>query len=298
MMLTYMLTQYAELPLSKETLRLWLEKWLSEQEARCIDEAFSAQFPWKETGLPRQYFLQRKLSVEGRQFLTGPRYQGGDINKPFIDIVGMDSDINHVALKFISQEWGQLKPQYIRILTSCHHNLQGITDQLIYASPLSCAPEYLDDTLTLKPAVYNDFEWCRQALAEAYQHTWLIVPDLTKNNLCAADDEELSKHISEGEAYIIYEHGIRVGLIICHRGEIAFLRGVRISEKMILPTFRGRSLASRAQRLLPSYLCHSSREVPLIMGTIIPENLPSIKTAERAGRTCILRYTFLPVVSG
>ncbi|MGK3430106.1 hypothetical protein ACSLO7_30620, partial [Klebsiella pneumoniae] len=41
-----------------------------------------ARFPWRETGLCQEYFLQRKLKIDGKQFLTGPRYQGGNINKP------------------------------------------------------------------------------------------------------------------------------------------------------------------------------------------------------------------------
>ncbi|MGS3448410.1 GNAT family N-acetyltransferase [Klebsiella electrica] len=295
-MMTYMLSQYADLPLSQKTLAGWLEKWIYEQERRCTDEAFSAQFPWQETGLPQHDFLQRKLRIAGRHFLTGPRYHGGDINRPFIDIVASDSDINPLVLQAVSQEWAQLKPEYIRILTPFYSNVQGITDQLIYASRLSSAAEYQDDALTLRPAVYADFEWCRQALVEAYQHTWRSVPALTNRNLNYADDEDLIDNISQGEVYIIYEHANRAGLIICEKGEIAFLPGCKISEEIILPDFRGHSLASRAQRLLFNCLSPTRREDSLLMGTIIPDNLPSIKTAERAGRSGILRYQFLPVI--
>lgn len=293
-MLAFMLSQYAELPVPQETLFCWLDKWLSEQEKRCVDKTFSAQFPWKETGLPQDYFLQRKLNINGRQFLTGPRYRGGDINSPFIDIVASDSNIDSSVLKFISQEWAQLKPQYIRILTPGHDKVQGITDQLIYASCLSGAPEY-NDTVTLRAAEYADFKWCRQALIDGWQHSLSVMPALPAS-LLSVDDEELHHHISEGAAYIIYEEGIRAGLIICEKAEVAFLRGYRISDEVILPAFRGRSLASRAQCWLRHYLAHSSQDICLMTGTIVPENLPSIKTAEKAGRTCILRYEFLPVM--
>ncbi|EGT4328311.1 hypothetical protein AUM89_22195, partial [Cronobacter sakazakii] len=154
---------------------------------------------------------------------------------------------------------------------------------------LSGASEYPDDTVTLRLAEYVDFEWCRRALMDAYQYSLLAIPAL-RGNLCPVDEEELSNHISEGNAHIVYEEGIRVGLIICERGDVAFLRGYRISEEVIVPAFRGRSLASFAQRLLCNSLYHSSREPILLTGTIIPENLPSIKTAVKAGRTCILRY--------
>ena len=96
--------------------------------------------------------------------------------------------------------------------------------------------------------------------------------------------------------YIVHEQGERVGLIICDQGEVAFLKGCRISEEVILPAYRGRSLASRAQRLLRKHLYQLTREACLVTGTILPENFPSIRTAEKAGRTCVLRYEFSPVV--
>ncbi|NIG21272.1 GNAT family N-acetyltransferase [Pantoea sp. Al-1710] len=295
MMLRFMLSQYAGLPFSQNKLHSWLEKWIYEQERKCADSAFAARFPWKETGLHQSYFLQRKLCINGRYFLTGPRYKGGDINCPFIDVVASSAGMDDSVLKAISREWRELKPQHIRQLTPGHIAARGITDQLIYASFPANKSKYYDDALTLKPAAGADFDWCRQALLEAYQHSWSTIPALS-GSLRSVDHEDLSKHILKGHAYIIYEQGDRAGLIICEPGEIAFLKGCRISEEVILPTFRGRALASRAQRLLRNSLYHFSQEDCLITGTILPENFPSIRTAEKAGRTCVLRYEFLPVI--
>ncbi len=295
MMLRFMLSQYADLPLPQKTLHSWLENWINNQEERCADNAFAARFPWKETGLPQSYFLQRKLCIDGRYFLTGPRYKGGDINRPFIDIVASSASIDDSVLKAVSREWAELKPQHIRQLTPGNNPVQGVTDQLIYASCLTNEPKYYDDALILKPAVSADFDWCRKALLEAYQHSWSKIPVLS-GSLCSVDNEDLSNHILKGHVYIVHDQGDRVGLIICERGEVAFLMGWRISEEVILPAFRGHSLASRAQRLLRNHLYRFSREACLVTGTILPGNLPSIRTAIKAGRTCVLRYEFLPVI--
>lgn len=109
---------------------------------------------------------------------------------------------------------------------------------------------------------------------DAYKHTWQTVRELSASNLVAVDDEELCDHISEREVYIIYENDVRAGLLICQKGNIAFLRGYRITDKVILPAFRGRSLSARAQRLLYRLLTHSDSELSLYMGTIIPQNIP------------------------
>lgn len=127
-------------------------------------QKFLGAISWRETGLCQEYFLQRKLKIDGKQFLTGPRYQGGNINKPFIDIVGMDSDLNHTALELISKEWSQLRAQYVRILVPGQSFPQGIPDQYIYATSFSEPPEFNDKSLTLQVATYEDFDWCCQAL--------------------------------------------------------------------------------------------------------------------------------------
>ncbi len=43
--------------------------------------------------------------------------------------------------------------------------------------------------------------------------------------------------IFQREKYIIYENDVRAGLLICQKGNIAFLRGYRITDKVILPAF-------------------------------------------------------------
>lgn len=104
-------------------------------------QKFLGAISWRETGLYQEYFLQRKLKIDGKQFLTGPRYQGGNINKPFIDIVGMDSDLNHTALELISKEWSQLRAQYVRILVPGQSFPQGILTSiympLLFLNPLN-----------------------------------------------------------------------------------------------------------------------------------------------------------------
>ncbi|WMY76731.1 hypothetical protein RHD99_13350 [Buttiauxella selenatireducens] len=294
-MSAYMFSQYGTVPLPHDILRKHIEQWISVQENNCIDKAFSAQFPWRETGLSQDYFLQRKLCIEGKNFLTGPRYMGGDINCPFIDIVASDSDVDKDVFRVISKEWAEMKPQLIRILTPGHQKPLGTVDQLFYASPLSSASQpQSDNSVKVRLATYAELSWCRQSLSEAYQNTWSTNPGLA-GSLFAIDDDELGSHISAGHAYVIMEYGVRVGLIICEEGKTVFLPSFRISEEFILPAFRGRSLASRAQRILCRHLYHTTQKVSLLTGSIIPQNLASIKAAEKAGRTCILRYHFIPV---
>ena len=50
-----------------------------------------------------------------------------------------------------------------------------IRDRYIYATSFSEPPEFNDKSLSLQVATYEDFDWCCQALGDAYKHTWQTV---------------------------------------------------------------------------------------------------------------------------
>lgn len=292
-MLAYMLSLYENLPLSRQDKAQALNKWISLQESRCTDDTFSARFPWRETGLPQHYFLQRKVGTAGRILLTGPRYQGGDINRPFVDVVASNADIDHGAFMDIIEAWKALKPLYVRVLVPPEYAQRGRTDQLVYACALPHHQvEKTDDILKLEPALRADFTWCRGTLLESYHFAWHSLPEL-RGRLMFTSEEELSQCLMDGSVYLVLNNGVRVGLIICEEENVAFLPGFRITEEAIRPAWRGRGLASKAQKLLCRALDQTTDKRYLLMGTILPENQPSIKTAEKAGRSCLLRYQFL-----
>jgi len=292
-MLAYMLSLYQHIPLPPEKLAIQLNEWLKMQQSWCSDSEFSARFPWRETGLPQSTFLQRQLTVRGHHFITGPRYLGGDIHRPFIDVVASDADMTHDIAKAILQEWTLLNPQSIRILLPAHSPCRGSTDQLIYAAPLNAlsnADSKAD--LLFTAATKEDISWCVDTLNASYQQTLRVMPELN-THLFPADEDDLHGWLLSGALYLLIEGNMRVGLIACESASVAFLKGMKIAEEVILPRYRGRGLAAQAQRLLRRHLAQCQPDASLMTGTILPANLASIKTAERAGRTCILKYQFL-----
>lgn len=292
-MLAYMLSLYQHIPLPPEKLAIQLNEWLIMQQSWCSDSDFSARFPWRETGLPQANFFQRQLTIRGHHFITGPRYLGGDIHRPFIDVVASDADITYDVVKAILQEWALLNPQSIRILLPADYPCRGTTDQLIYAAPLNAASNAESDAdLLFTVATKADMSWCLDTLTTSYQQTLRVMPELN-THLFPADEDALHGWLSGGALYLLIKGSTRVGLIVCESTPVAFLKGMRIAEEVILPRYRGRGLAAQGQRLLRRYLAQCQPDACLMTGTILPANLASIKTAERAGRTCILKYQFL-----
>ncbi|WP_442797017.1 GNAT family N-acetyltransferase [Pantoea vagans] len=290
-MLNYMVSLYRTVPVSSECLSDWLASWLAQQQARCHDHHFSAAFPWRETGLPQHTFLQRELTINGQQFLTGPRYLGGDLAQPFIEIVARDGALDYAAAAAIMREWQAIRPLKMRILLPATDPDIGITDQLIYLSVPGSHSASEDREISLIKACRKDYPLCSSAIHRAYRASWHTLPHL-RDQLMATSRQELRDDIAGGHVFLILWQGMVAGLIICVPRRLAFIEGFQIMDEVILPAYQGHGIAARAQQRLLQQLHHYCGHDTRLTGTILPGNTPSLRSAENAGRRCVLKYHF------
>jgi len=170
----------------------------------------------------------------------------------------------------------------------------GRIDQYIYAGISSERKSFWDcagERVSLQQADVSMTGWCTQAIYDAYDDAYFKLPYL-KQRVLPADEEEIHQAIKAAKLFIIYSGTSRVGIIICDQGQRGFISGYWITEEIVLPEFKGKRLASGAQRLLYSVLPkHYSYNA--LWGTIVSGNTPSIRSAELAGRKCVMEYVFL-----
>ena len=289
-MLKHMINIFSTLPMPAKDLNLGLGLFLQEQKNWCKDSDFSARFPFKETGLPQQFFLQKIIDVEGESYLTGPRYRGGDINRPFIELIACSSSLTAAAIREIFRVWHPLGASLLRVLRLADQHRTGRIDQLIYAKRIPAETTKNPSSKILEKASMSHLDWCMNAMHSAYQETYKQLPQLTEL-LAPSEEEDVRDSIIDGNAFIIHCDGKAAGLIICEYDQRAFLSGHWISEEIVLPESRGKHIAASAQSELTRLLGSGSESA--LLGTIDKSNIPSILAAERAGRSPILEYAFL-----
>lgn len=293
-MLDYMMKTFSSLPILKENLKVGLCDYLTEQLQWCKDPSFSSRFPFQETGLPQQFFQQKIIRSSGADYLTGPRYLGGDIHQPFIELVASSAPLTAEAAHHIFDAWQPLGANTIRELRQLKTHTTGQVDQQIYSrhvstpSLTSISP---DNEVTVVPAHAFNIKWCMNAIESAYSETLRQQPGL-KKVLAPADEEDIREAIDSSELYIIQHNRIAVGLIAISAQRKGFVEGYWITEEIIIPESRGLGLAAKAQVAL----CRILENKPgpaLLLGTITQQNTASVRTAQRAGRQPILEYAFL-----
>lgn len=296
-MLDYMLQYFSFLPLPREQLKKGLTHFLKQQLAWCDDPDFSACFPFKETHQPQQFFQQKIIESERNTYLTGPRYINRNIHEPFIELVASSAPLTAKTAEQIFKTWQPLKAKAIRVLrranTQNTHDI-GQIDQFIYARELSdnqAISTLIDKDCQITQASASDLKWCMQTIESAYQDTFLKLPQL-RSRLEPSQTTTVQDAINNGDVFIIHYQQIPAGLLIHHFHTYAFIPGYWVDEKVILPEFRGRHLAAIAQNQLCRELSNNGRS-NLLLGCIAGSNLPSIRSAQVAGRTALLEYAFL-----
>ncbi|QDX31415.1 GNAT family protein [Dickeya poaceiphila] len=293
-MLDYMLEQFSSLPVEPGLLRDGMKNYIDEQLLWCEDSKFSSNFPFRETGLPQEFFLQKIISCDGNEYLTGPRYRGGDLRKPFIDLVASSAPLTRRAIASILDVWQPMGAGSVRLLRLVSEDTRGRADQFFYVG--DSMHEKKEDVINghavhLERASLQSVEWCLKALELAYAETYSRFPFL-KDKVVPADEEDIRDAIGDGNLFIILSEKSRAGFIICENGRRAFISGMWITEEIVIPRFRGKHVAGSAQQALLSCLGNLPQPVSL-WGTIESSNLPSIRAAEHTGRKRVMEYVFL-----
>lgn len=293
-MLDYMVEQFSSLPVDSGLLRNGMKDYIDEQLLWCEDSNFSSNFPFRETGLPQDFFLQKIVSCDGNDYLTGPRYRGGDLKKPFIDLVASSAPLTRRAMASILDVWHPMGACSVRVLRPVSEDTRGCADQFFYVGESMHERNEAvisGQTVSIESACPQSAEWCLQALKLAYAGTYSRYPFL-KDKVFPADEEDVRDAIKDGNLFIIVYEGAHAGFIICENGRRAFVSGLWITEEIVIPRFRGKHVAGSAQQALLSFLS-TPRTPASLWGTIESSNQPSIRAAERAGRKRVMEYAFL-----
>ncbi|MBF9000145.1 hypothetical protein [Vibrio nitrifigilis] len=292
-MLDYMLKQFSDLPWPTTVLQENLQSYINQQVSYCSDPEFASRFPYHQLELPKSFFHQVIMDIDGISYLTGPRFKDDDITQPYVDIVASNGPLTQNAVNEILRYWAPLKAKKLRILRQPDPQGVGEIQRWFYAAGIDqVMNEGNEDAVaSLVQASASDLTWCLWAVSESHSQALRDIPRL-RGTLQRTDEEVLSDYISHGYVWIIMSNGEKAGLICCVPGTTLFLPGWWIEEEVVVPRYRGHYLAAEVQKLLLKQITDNDPQ-SLLLGTIAAENLPSLKTAERSGRQVILEYAFV-----
>jgi hypothetical protein len=253
---------------------------------------FAAKFGGRtsELGIAPEFFKHRLLEVAGRRLITGIRFLGMDIRRPFVDVAQISKPLEHQnqqteISQLLKREFAIFKPTRWRIFQASHLEYQFADcdpDKRVLAGLLSSInaqpkpPNF--KRVELKPATNLEFYPRYQTLYQDLytQRPWLSDVSHTETL------EDLKHYLEHDKVFEIFVDGIWAGVTIAARDQERGLKGWLMIEIVLESRWQGQGLGVVVQRQLATQLEDAGQGT--LFGTIGAVNVPMQKTAAKVGR--------------
>ena len=257
-------------------------------------------------GASEDDYRRRLLEVETTPALTimiGIRFLGGDTSQPFIEIERRSraltgpEDLRSVRDRLRSEleVFGAprlrlfLIPEEEKLLTrlDSEPDLRWVIGHVAHlrSRPLPPSPA---STITLRApsdlAFYPRYESAHAEVSRGF------TPHM-RASVRLESREMLARCRDDGALFEILIDGEWAGIIAASRGSGLGLPGFVIAEEILAAPFRGPGLAKPVQREFIAQL--PAKEDDFLIGMILAENLPSLRTALGVGRTDLAGFHFI-----
>lgn len=269
-----------------------IERQLHIERERCQSVTFAANFAkgCPVEGAREEDYLQSLWMCGDALVLTGIRFRGGCVDAPFVDLLATtvswdDRRHVHVLLDAIFERYKVFAPRAVRVLWQmtpppCDEASWRVEmDQVIVVGD----PSKMAARSAVRLTPVEDLKAASQFVQRAYDEVFEAQPHL-EEILCPASLEDLEQCKRHGHVYWIGDRtDLRCGLLATEQAAGPIAEGQCVIEEVIARRFQGQALATGAQQALAQVFVRSGVG-SLIWGTIDAQNVPSRRTATRAGR--------------
>jgi L-amino acid N-acyltransferase YncA len=247
---------------------------------------------------------------EGGWALTGIRFRGRDVHRPFVDVVATTAsptgDGLAVIVDAVMPAYREFSPLCLRVDAPDGSALvEDLHDDPRFGP--GCAVDMhvvagLVDALRLQPRVptysrvrlrAGDPQTLAPRVAEIYRDLVAEEPELaTWAN--PEDVESLSQCAGEGLLFEVLADDVPAGVVAGLRFDAHAMTGFSVQEVCLDVAHRGQRLAPAAVQRLVDEL--PARPGDVLWGTIDPSNSPSLRSALSIGRTVVGGYVWVAPV--
>lgn len=242
----------------------------------------------------------------GHWCVTGVRFRGLDVNRPFVDVVATSLPPRADALAMLSAvvvaQYSAFKPHAIRVNAPSPDELVAAlradarvagaaVDQYIVAGLVRelrerpQVPRYAE--VQLRPMPPNA---AAESIATMYARLQESLPDLSEW-ATPSSIEELKECAAEQLLFQVSIDTEPAGVIAAHREDDHGMTGFVVQDIVVDQDHRGRRLAPAIHQRLLSQL--PAQDGDVLWGTIHPDNLPSLASAHAIGREVIAGYAWV-----
>lgn len=252
-------------------------------------------------------WANRRLDVPNDDWcVTGIRFRGRDVERPFVDVVATSVRPDAESLARVCDAviplYAEFRPRALRVDApdpdslvaelEQHEQFSGAAiDQYVVAGRVdelrgrARLPGY--DRITVVPVGVPE---AAAAVLRYYRQATVETPRLSEW-ASASTSEELQNGANEGLLREIRVDGRPAGVVSAHRDNDHGMTGFVVQEIVLSTDYRGRRLAAPTLQHLLELLPATSGDT--LWGTIHPDNQASVRNARSIGREIVGGYVWI-----
>ena len=241
--------------------------------------------------LPASQYKGRLLGARGLRCVAHIDFPDPSGDFPFVKVRGASMPPGSVAdcgplSEVVSRAFETFRPRALHFFHPAHLPLRAPAariDKHLLAAPARSMAERPDAAGLGRVALrrgagldfYPRYEVAYERMLDARPHL--------KGEVRVESRESLAECLGQGLLCEAFVDGAWSGLIAARRDSIAGVRGLQVAEIVLVESARGQGLGPAVHQRFARLVAEAD-PAAIVMGTISARNLPSLRTALRAGR--------------
>lgn len=248
-----------------------------------------------ESATVQDYMNKLLTLADGNQLIMSIRFDRLDPSLPFIEVDQLTFDVitydSAQLLSAVNTLFTVFKPNYLRFFSDKKSDVLmcdarfvvGLLDDI-----LKHPPDGVERVRVKRVVDLRNYE----RYSQAYDAFHAEAPHL-KQAVPKEPPESMQEYIVNGDIFDAYLGDEWLGTVILDPYDEFVWRGFMVADEIIAPQYKRQGLGALMQYQALKMLDYDENTV--IVGTIHPENIASLKTAERLRRVDIGGYYRLPL---
>jgi hypothetical protein len=268
-----------------------ISTWLDRETARIDDPAFARGFSdhIDLPGIAPADYNHRCVRSRHGDLLGGIRFFGRDIGRPFVEVIAHGFADLDALRACVASEWSEFGPRFLRL----HVEPRTLTGPDVLLDHTIHAARFREMSPPCSNVELAPFESVDEAVALVAAGYDAVSDPHLRRDVRPAGVDDLSDLHRAGLLRAGRVDGAVVGVLAVSPGTVTWLEGDEIIEEVVAARFAGRGYAAAMQATWARSVARDRDR--MLIGTIDYRNHASRKTAERAGRPCVLDAVFVPL---
>ncbi|TVR88552.1 MAG: hypothetical protein EA416_13295 [Trueperaceae bacterium] len=252
-------------------------------------------------GVDADAYRLREVVLEGdARVLAGIHFRGGDVLRPFVGVLAQTRDLTPAerfrATRPLCDTFAGFAPAAVwwwvaSVAAPVAEGARVVADKRLLIGVISDLVGDRAESVDVPFALNRDRSGASYDPYAAMFDAFIAAHPVWRGRLPRSERADYQACANAGGLFVAEFGGRIEGVFAARPDQVQGIPGWLVEEEFLGAALRGRGLAPALQRMALAHL--DTRDRPLVLGTILADNEPSLRTARRVGRSDVGGWAFV-----